>query len=161
MYGSFRWQAHLNTDQVLLFSLKKTKKTLWIKFTLKHDSTQMIFFSDGFINWCNSSGQLEIFIVILSIFITFMVLPEACKKYLPFWLCSVTQQVISQKKQLLSALSITFYLQQGWFHHNTRCFMPFQSYIVSNLNPLILIWNKVLSFKWQFFPFATWITWTF
>lgn len=156
IYGPFRSQSHLNTDQALLFSLslfffsflKPKLNSHWRMSLLRQ------FFLTGLNNWCNSSGQLEIFIVILNSFITFTVLPEACKRDLPFWLHSVTQRVISQKKQLLSTLSITFYLHQGLFHHNTRCFMPFQSSIISKLSPLILIWNEVLSFKWQFFTFA-------
>lgn len=59
------------------------------------------FFLTGLNNWCNSSGQLKIFIVILSSFITFRVLPEACKRDLPFWLRSVIQQVILDTKKAI------------------------------------------------------------
>ncbi len=97
------YMVHLDDKHIWIlikcFSfLSKKKKPYELNSHWSMTQLRWFFFSDGFNNWCNSSGQLEIFIVILSIFITFMVLPEACKKDLPFWLCSVTQQVISQKK---------------------------------------------------------------
>lgn len=99
-----RYTVHLDHNHIwilikcfsflFIFFLKPKLNSHWSISLLRQ------FVLTGLNNWCNSSGQLEIFIVILSSFITFTVLPEACKRDLPFWLHSVTQRVISQKKAI-------------------------------------------------------------